>query len=198
MWIDKHLLDLNPLIAASQEIFFRFNIFLLTISVHVSKENEAANKNAAPKIKRDFFFRRDRYMKSGGTKLFSLEMFLEVKSTFENITKIRNNAGITANDCILWDTLAFLISGEKIRDAENTGCRFRTISCPYVWTYICVFYVHLHMDVHGDVQSSTFEVIERSTSVGSAGPTFFHSSRNLPSGASSSCSIIFSSDLRYA
>lgn len=36
------------------------------------------------------------------------------------------------------------------------------------------------------------------TSVGSAGPTFFHSSRNLPSGASSSCSIIFPSDLRYA
>lgn len=31
-----------------------------------------------------------------------------------------------------------------------------------------------------------------------AGPTFFHSSRNLPSGASSSCSIIFPSDLRYA
>lgn len=101
------------------------------------RKNAVGDVNVTPKIKRDFF--RDRYTSEYCAKLFSSKMSLaEVDSTLENITRKCETTyvGITTSVYILRDTLAFLISGKKVPVTRGgdagTGCRFRTISCPYV------------------------------------------------------------------
>lgn len=140
-------------------------------------------------------------------KIVSLEKrhSSEVDSTFGNITwgeksAEQRGAGITTGVHILRDCLGLFNQRRK-----NSATRKRAVGFVqsavrmYERTYAYFMFICIWMCTATCSRRHSEGVIER-CHVGrrSAGPTFFHSSRNLPSGASSSCSIIFPSDLRYA